>query len=235
MAPNLLAQEQMHDTLGLQQSSNLLSFTRLSLSTAALSRALQLGFLDVTGPHHISCMLPCRIQFALYCFRSLLLTASQLVSFPPGTKMLQFPGYPILSDQFRNPWLEDCMRLTKAYRSLPRPSSVVEPSYPLSGLHGSFYGTLAINLLCGNDFQCTLHQMQKIFLCTLYLHSQKNLGAAPPKKGGTNVSANAPLKGNDCCSFQFLLQLQCNCILLQAFLSKFSCLNLFFFSQTFSF
>ena len=39
------------------------------------------------------------------------------------------------------------MRLAKAYRSLPRPSSVVEPSYPLSGLHGSKYGTLAINLL----------------------------------------------------------------------------------------
>ena len=141
MAPDLLAQEQMHNTLGSQQSSNRLPFTRLSLSTALLSRRLLLGFLDVTGPHHISTILLWRIQFALYCFRSLLLTASQLVSFPPGTKMLQFPGLPILSDQFRNPWLEDCMRLTKAYRSLPRPSSVVEPSYPLSGLHGSLWNT----------------------------------------------------------------------------------------------
>ena len=57
--------------------------------------------------------------------------------------MLQFPAFPILSDQFGYPWLKDCMRLAKAYRSLPRPSSVVEPSYPLSGLHGSYYGTLA--------------------------------------------------------------------------------------------
>ena len=137
MTPNLQRQEQMPPTLGFQKSSNRFPFTRLSLSMAPLSRGLQLNFLDVTRPHHISSMLPCGIRFALCCFRSLLLTASQLVSFPPGTKMLQFPGLPILSDRFRNPWLEDCMRLTKAYRSLPRPSSVVEPSYPLSGLHGS--------------------------------------------------------------------------------------------------
>ena len=39
-----------------------------------------------------------RIQFALCCFRSLLLTASQLISFPPGTKTFQFPGLLILSD-----------------------------------------------------------------------------------------------------------------------------------------
>ncbi len=138
MTPNLLRQELMPHTLGSWQSSNRLSFTRLSLSAASLSRELQLGFLDVTRPHHISHMLPYGIRFALCCFRSLLVTASQLVSFPPGTKMLQFPGFSILSDQFRNPWLEDCMRLAKAYRSLPRPSSTVEPSYPLSGVHGSY-------------------------------------------------------------------------------------------------
>ncbi len=101
MAPNLLAQEPMRDTLGFQKSSNRLPFTRLSLSKAVLSRTLQLSFLDVTRPHHMSTMLPWQIRFALYCFRSLLLTASQLVSFPPGTKMLQFPGLPILSDQIQ--------------------------------------------------------------------------------------------------------------------------------------
>ena len=52
-------------------------------------------------PHHISNMFPYQIQFAFRCFQSLLLTASQLISFPPGTKMFQFPGFPILSDYFR--------------------------------------------------------------------------------------------------------------------------------------
>ena len=36
--------------------------------------------------------------FALYCFHSPLLTASRLISFPAGTKTLQFPAFPILSD-----------------------------------------------------------------------------------------------------------------------------------------
>ena len=39
-----------------------------------------------------------RIQFALCCFRSLLITASLLISFPAGTKTLQFPAFPILTD-----------------------------------------------------------------------------------------------------------------------------------------
>ena len=39
-----------------------------------------------------------RIRFALCRFLSLILTTSLLVSFPPGTKTLQFPGFPILSD-----------------------------------------------------------------------------------------------------------------------------------------
>ena len=38
------------------------------------------------------------IQFALYRFRSPLLTASLLISFPAGTKMLQSPAFPIITD-----------------------------------------------------------------------------------------------------------------------------------------
>ena len=34
-----------------------------------------------------------RIRFRLFRVRSPLLTESQLISFPPGTKMFQFPGY----------------------------------------------------------------------------------------------------------------------------------------------
>jgi hypothetical protein len=44
--------------------------------------------------HHISNILLCRIQFGLCRFRSLLLTASQLIFFPAGTKTLQFPAFP---------------------------------------------------------------------------------------------------------------------------------------------
>lgn len=136
MTPNLLAQKLMHNTLGTRKSSIKPSPTQLSCSMAGRSSPLQLRSLDVNQPHHISPALLQRIRFALCCLRSLLLTASLLISLPPGTKMLQFPGYAILTDRFRNPWLKDRMRLTKAYRSLPRPSSPAEPSYPLSGVHG---------------------------------------------------------------------------------------------------
>ena len=45
-------------------------------------------------PHYISPALLQGIQFELCCFFSLILTASQLVSFPTGTKTLQFPAFP---------------------------------------------------------------------------------------------------------------------------------------------
>ena len=48
---------------------------------------------NITPKHHISTMLPQQIQFGLFPFRSPLLGKSQLISFPPGTKMLQFPGF----------------------------------------------------------------------------------------------------------------------------------------------
>ena len=38
-------------------------------------------------------------------------------------------------EQFRNPWFKECMLLARAYRSLPRPYSVLEPSYPLFGIY----------------------------------------------------------------------------------------------------
>lgn len=44
-------------------------------------------------PHHISILFLIRIQFALRCVQSPLLTASQLVSFPTGTKTFQFPVF----------------------------------------------------------------------------------------------------------------------------------------------
>src|SRR3989338_2234055 len=55
------------------------------------------------GPkHHISSAFQQRIQFALCCFHSLLLTASQLISFPAGTKTFQFPAFPFITELMRS-------------------------------------------------------------------------------------------------------------------------------------
>ena len=90
------------------------------------------------GPkHHISAALRQRIRFVLFCLRSTLMTESLLLSFPAGTKMLQFPAFPLLSEQFRDPRFNACMQLAVAYRSLPRPSTASKPSHPLYGFQNS--------------------------------------------------------------------------------------------------
>src|SRR5215208_7194403 len=70
--------------------------------------------------------------------RSPLLAESLLFSFPPGTEMVHFPGlssatlwiqveilryYPERVAPFGHPRVKACLRLTEAFRSLPRPSS----------------------------------------------------------------------------------------------------------------
>ena len=77
-------------------------------------------------------------RFGLFRVRSPLLAESLLFSFPPGTEMVHFPGlsspglciqpgmlryYPEWVAPFGNPRIKACLRLTEAYRSLPRPSS----------------------------------------------------------------------------------------------------------------
>ncbi len=76
---------------------------------------------------HISLPLLARIQFALYRFRSLLLTISQLVSFPAVTKMFQFAAFSAIPG-FGDLWFKGCMHLPRAYRSLPRPIIQARPS-----------------------------------------------------------------------------------------------------------
>jgi hypothetical protein len=76
--------------------------------------------------------------FGLFRVRSPLLTESRLFSVPAGTEMVHFPALPstglwiqpgISRDEsggvspFGNLRVEACLRLTGAYRSLPRPSS----------------------------------------------------------------------------------------------------------------
>ena len=69
-----------------------LSPTSLSLSSGYLSRYLRLGSSRILIPE--GNYFP---SFGLLRFRSPLLAESFLLSFPPGTKMFQFPGFPPLS------------------------------------------------------------------------------------------------------------------------------------------
>ena len=66
-----------------------LSPTSLSLSSGYLSRYLRLGSSRILIPE--GNYFP---SFGLLRFRSPLLAESFLLSFPPGTKMFQFPGFP---------------------------------------------------------------------------------------------------------------------------------------------
>lgn len=89
------------------------------------------------GSHH-------RIRFAVFRVRSPLLTESQLISFPPPTKMLQFGGCPLLTElcdlrsqkevPFGYPGFNASLRLHRAYRGLARPSSAPEPSHSPNGV-----------------------------------------------------------------------------------------------------
>ena len=77
-------------------------------------------------------------RFRLLPVRSPLLRESLLISFPPGTEMVQFPGYrsvhlciqctvtglsPSRVTPFGNLRITGCLLLPAAFRSLPRPSS----------------------------------------------------------------------------------------------------------------
>jgi hypothetical protein len=76
--------------------------------------------------------------FGLLPVRSPLLGESRLIPFPPGTEMVQFPGFPFHTlciqawmmhrlthrvTPFGHPGISGCVLLPPAYRSLPRPSS----------------------------------------------------------------------------------------------------------------
>ena len=59
-----------------------------------------IGVLSVGRSPYTTSLFPYRkkIRFALYRFPSPLLTVSRLISFPSGTKMFQFPEFPLLSE-----------------------------------------------------------------------------------------------------------------------------------------
>ena len=69
-----------------------LSPTGLLPALADLSRPIRLGFASlIAGPQPQTTVV---IWFGLFPFRSPLLRESMFLSFPPGTKMFQFPGFP---------------------------------------------------------------------------------------------------------------------------------------------
>ena len=91
------------------------------------------GPLDPATPPHASVL-----GFRLIPFRSPLLRESNFLSLPRGTEMSHFPPLALTHlciqravtghdsrrvSPFGHPRVEDCVRLTEAYRSLPRPSS----------------------------------------------------------------------------------------------------------------
>ena len=88
---------------------------------------------DPTTPPHASVL-----GFRLIPVRSPLLGESNFLSLPRGTEMSHFPPLALFRlyiqrtvtghdsrrvSPFGHPRVEDCLRLTEAYRSLPRPSS----------------------------------------------------------------------------------------------------------------
>jgi hypothetical protein len=85
---------------------------------------------------------PGGIRFGLCCVHSPLLTASQLISSPAPTQMFQLRAFPTLTGRVKktqefplgNPRIKGSMRLPVAYRSLARPSSVLEPSHSPDGI-----------------------------------------------------------------------------------------------------
>ena len=106
--------------------------TGLSPSSAPRSRGLRLTSSDASvGPTTPRGQAS---RFGLRPFRSPLLRASRLISPPPGTEMFQFPGFasvrrlmtglaPRRVAPFGHLGLTACVRLPRAFRSLPRPSS----------------------------------------------------------------------------------------------------------------
>ena len=126
--------------------------------SAVRSHALWLrsGPARAAPKHHISAALPRQIRFGLFPFRSPLLGKSRLISLPRGTKMLQFPRFDLRrKGGVRNCagfplghlGINGCVHLPRAYRSLPRPSSLLKPSNPpiavfAPALSATYYTTI---------------------------------------------------------------------------------------------
>jgi hypothetical protein len=97
--PRIHARYPTHDTPDTPLSHELAT-TGLSPSAASRSSELRVRSLGKHRVYNTTSPSACHrgIQFALRRFRSPLFTASLLISFPAGTKMLQSPAFPIITD-----------------------------------------------------------------------------------------------------------------------------------------
>jgi hypothetical protein len=107
------------------------SYGRPSQCRSAMNLVCNSTIAGPTTPH-------ASIRFRLLPVRSPLLRQSLLISVPPGTEMVQFPGYssvhlliqctvtglsPSRVTPFGNSRIAGCLLLPVTFRSLPRPSS----------------------------------------------------------------------------------------------------------------
>jgi hypothetical protein len=118
---------------------------RTGLSPSMVLRSSRVLIVRLRGiraqQHHISTPFLERIQFALCRFRSPLLTASRLISFPAVTRMFRSTAFPTITGHseeyeviFSNHRIIGFLHLPGAYRSLTRPSSALEPSHSPIGV-----------------------------------------------------------------------------------------------------
>lgn len=118
------------------------SLTGVSPSIPELFRSLQL-FSKIPYYHTKTPHLPKDSVWA-FSFSIASTWEISLISFPRGTKMLQFPRFDFhhqcdgihkcVRFSFGHLGIIRCVRLPRAYRSLPRPSSLLKPSNPPIGV-----------------------------------------------------------------------------------------------------
>ena len=121
--------------------------TGLSPSTAALSKTFRFPdeiLLKLLQPRCVRK----QHRFRLCPFRSPLLRVSTFLSFPPGTKMFQFPGFAHSHEctgsssqwvaPFRHARINSCLQIPEPFRSLPRLSSPPDSLGILRSLFSSF-------------------------------------------------------------------------------------------------
>ena len=104
----------------------------ITLYGASFQKTLTSSKRKMTNQHHISNVLLRQIQFVHFLFSVALTNRISLISFPAGTKTLQFPAFPDLSICLEEAWSH--IRISRVQR-LPAPT----PS--LLQLVTSFIGT----------------------------------------------------------------------------------------------
>lgn len=95
LVPPIHARFPTHATLVFAHNHRFSFYGPITLSGAAFQQTIELESVGWPQNIHISTLFPIWIRFALRRVRSPLLTASRLISFPSGTKMLQFPEFPL--------------------------------------------------------------------------------------------------------------------------------------------